>query len=531
MFYGASLNFLEDYPINKTGNPCVTNPFHQKPIHPLTFSRGEYEKKGMQFVKEKKEKQPKPKKPKKERFGKKKAKNQAASAAVNEDAENPKQGKKKKILLLIPIALVGAALAAFFILRPFDKGEEDPELEEDPILPSYIFGSDIAPAFDTMLTRRTGGIRAAVIHGSTPVDAEGNPIQITDITPLDEDEAEGEGEDASTDTASSEPAEGELPEPVTYDYLQIKGTHQVVKEYVGVLTSADPPFAIDGEEPDYEENSGTISLVRNAQELSEEQIAEATGQGKKKKKDKKKDEEDESEEDASSETAVVDPTAPIRRFRIDITWGKSNCLVTLYMADEDTLAGSMTEPPLSYSMVKHMMATVKPEELGLPGESMLDYEVIPGPGLVAVNGQACMKVKVYGTNKTNTNQIMGTYFISEKEHELYRQVGDSSSVEKIELTTDVPLDYETPPAEGEEGAEDGTENGENAGEENPEEVNDGENGDENPEESSGIVAKVKGVFGGIKNFFGGIVDKVKGLFGGSSETDTPSDTPSAQPTE
>jgi len=513
------------------------------------FSVVEEEKKGKKPRKPSKEKPRKVKKPKK-------------AKAVTDGAKAGKKSKKK-FLLLIPVALLAAALAVIFVVRPFDKDEEETP-EEGTVaqnwIPSYIFNSDAAPAFDSLLNQHTGGVRAAVLRGSTPVDANGEPISVMDLTLETEPEvAEGakgdKGATASTTAATDATAaaaapedetggNGELPEPVSYDYLQLRAANVIVEKYVETLMNADPPFSLaeDEEEPDFRAQHGSVSLIRDARELSEKDLDAVRDPAKKKELDKKKAKEAKKEakkaskkKDAEAETAEEEPAegetkerivsedGVVRRLCMDIDWGKDNCLVTLSMIDVDPFSKSISDPPLSYTMVKDMMRTLHPSEIGLTGESMDDYLMIPGPGVVSIDNKACVKLTVYDVNEYGSNQLAGTYFISQMGHELYRQVGNTFEVEKIELQTDVPLDYEdlmAQPLEGEEdteGAEGSDTEGNAEGE--GEEGADAES-EEQPGGVRGVFRKVTGFFGGIKDFFTGIPGKVKGLFGGGEDEST-----------
>lgn len=495
----------------------------------------EEEKKGKKPRKPPKEKPPKVKKPKK-------AKTAKAAKATIDKAQAGKKGKKK-FLLLIPVALIAAALAVIFIVRPFSKEEEEPD-DTDTVaqewIPSYIFNSDAAPAFDFLLNRHTGGVRAAVLRGSTPIDANGEPITVMDLSLETTEEGTTASTTAATEATTAAPeaetsGNGELPEPVSYDYLQLRAANVVVEKYVETLLNADPPFSLaeDEEEPNFRSQHGSVSLIRDARELSEKDLdavrdpekKKAQDKKNKKKKDKEADEVEAEPAEGETKERIVSEEGVVRRLCMDIEWGKDTCLVTLSMIDVDPFSSSISDPPLSFTMVKDMMRTLHPSEIGLAGESMDDYVMIPGPGVVSIGDKACVKLTVYDVNEFGSNQLAGTYFISQMGHELYRQIGNTLEVEKIELQTDVPLDYEdlmAQPLEGEEGETDNADTTDNAIEEvaEGETSDDAAEGEEQPGGVRGVLRKVTGFFGGIKDFFTSIPGRVKGLFGGGEDEGT-----------
>ena len=75
------------------------------------------------------------------------------------------------------------------------------------------------------------------------------------------------------------------------------------------------------------------------------------------------------------------------------------------------------------------LETMHPSKLGLPGESMEAYEIIPQEGSVRIANSICMRVNVY----CQDHQIAGSYFLS-TDGKLYKL---DESVNKV-----VELDWE-----------------------------------------------------------------------------------------
>ena len=62
-----------------------------------------------------------------------------------------------------------------------------------------------------------------------------------------------------------------------------------------------------------------------------------------------------------------------------------------------------------------------PAELGLPGDSMANYHVLPAEGIVMVDDISCRRISVYSSDdKDASNTILGTYLVSLDQQHLYR---------------------------------------------------------------------------------------------------------------
>ena len=138
---------------------------------------------------------------------------------------------------------------------------------------------------------------------------------------------------------------------------------------------------------------------------------------------------DASEEPTPTPTPEPDPEPteePITYVHtVRITWSPGVCVVT---ADEQI--GEVTSPPPSAASAQHpvtqrgavqQLEKLSPAQLGLPGESMDLYEVIPMDATKMVNGEPCIWMHVYSDkNVPNSNEFMGSYLMTLDAEHLYR---------------------------------------------------------------------------------------------------------------
>ena len=365
--------------------------------------------------KEKKVKAPKEKKPKKPKNAKpSKAKKVKQGQNAPEEAEGLEEGQqpKKKLplpFLLISLAvIIAAAVIVFlFVIRPRLGGADgDPDATatvepEPPVLPTEIpIGDDVS------------------IKGMA----------------LEADESGAQAEKAKT---------------VTYTYTNLNNAGKAAETYAGQLATEDLGFSVVDEEfvrqtdkPDYTADEGMVLLARNVP-AAEEETAE---------------EEKEPVTLESFQIAVqgillgggsgfgaglLEPLpAPEKEepvtyvHTVRITWTPGKCVVT---ADEEV--GKVTSPPsstvpagqaLSIRGAQNRMREMAPIQLGLEGESMGEYELIPMDATEIVNGVACIRINVYnGTNAANPNEFQGSYLMSVDGLHMYRL--DTGTNEIVEL--------------------------------------------------------------------------------------------------
>ena len=350
---------------------------------------------------------------------------------------------KKNGLLLLSLILCTLLSACG------DKGEST-----DDLLAYYTFEGDTIPSIEQFITDETGGRLVATLSP----DASGESGEQSTSDETDEQEtADSASEEDTGDSGEATETQNYL----SYDYQQFTQGQpaSIAQSYVALLEGDDIALHIEGEdETTFDSDRGSGTLIRQAvatdssgapqtkdtATASDETDAEADAES----------EDGETDEETAAEDTTLLPYSDYEqdtqmRFRVRIDWTPTSCLITLDKTPGEDFVTSLQEAGtfLSFSGAKALMSTVTPAEIGLPGESMSEYSLKPGPGFVMVDGQACLTVYVYGKNSVGTNSLMGTYFISSDCTTLYHQIGETSNeVEEIQFPDDIPDDL---PTEGE----------------------------------------------------------------------------------
>lgn len=318
--------------------------------------------------------------------------------------------------------------------------------EEDQALLTYTFEGDTIPSLDQVMTDETGGRLISVLSPETTDTGSGAEAASEENT---------DGADTAVDAASSEPSSY-----LSYDYQQFAEGQpaSVAQSYYDLLTDSENQLTTEeggDAAPSFDTASGSVLLSRQAVQtdddgspvVAETAAAEAEGEPS-------ADSESSDEEGSTTLPYAEYEHDSTMRFRVRIDWTPTSCLITLDKTAGEDFTASLEEAGtlLSFSGAKALMQTVTPSEIGLPGSSMAEYSLKPGPGFVKVDGQACLSVYVYGKTAEDTNTLMGTYFISSDGSTLYRQLdGSTDEVEKITLparTSDADF-----PTEGEAAAQ------------------------------------------------------------------------------
>lgn len=365
--------------------------------------------------KEKKVKAPKekkPKKPKKEKPPKakkiKKGKNAPEEAEGLEEGQQPKKKLPLPLLLISLAVIVAAAVIVFlFVIRPrlSGKTDEDPDAAatvepEPPVLPTEI-----------------------------PI---GDDVSITGMA-LEADESGAKAEKAKT---------------ITYTYTNLNDAGKAAGTYAGQLAKESPGFSVVDEEfvrqtdqPDYTTDEGMVLLARNVPVVKEETaetepvkledfqnavqgILLGSGNG--------------------FGSGLLEPLpAPEKEepityvHTVRITWSPGECVVT---ADEEV--GKVTSPvnntvpagqALSIRGAQKRMQEMAPIQLGLEGESMDEYELIPMDATELVDGVACIRINVYnGSDSVNPNRFRGSYLMSIDGLHMYRLYTGTNEIVELE---------------------------------------------------------------------------------------------------
>lgn len=327
-----------------------------------------------------------------------------------------------------------AAAALLLCLLSACSSEED-----DQALLTYTFEGDTIPSLEQVMSDKTGGRLVSVLSPETAESGSGEEAASDEGSALEgaSDEAEPAG-DASASEASPY---------IAYDYQQfVEGQPaSVAQSYYNLLTDSENQLTAEGvgdAAPSFDTVSGSVLLYRQAVQTGDDGSPVVAGDAA----SESEGEPSEDGEDSGNETDEDENGTPLpyaayehdstMRFRVRIDWTPTSCLITLDKNAGEDFTASLEQAGtlLSFSGAKALMQTVTPSEIGLPGSSMAEYSLKPGPGFVMVDGEACLSVYVYGKTAEDTNTLMGTYFISSDGSTLYRQIdGSTDEVEKITL--------------------------------------------------------------------------------------------------
>ena len=214
----------------------------------------------------------------------------------------------------------------------------------------------------------------------------------------EESEEDPTGENDNTEDTTAETEEQDASEERTVDTTVIyyyEGLNEPVKRlelYCNLLTATDIGFTpvdetiMETELPAFEEASGSVHLVRSIVPLEDAETMEKS------------------------------------LFSLTITWENDVCSVAV-----GQLAGGITQPPpppqpkpLTLGGAIDFFYSSHPSELGLDGESMLQYQVLPLDGAVLVGTTPCLRMNVHAIDEnTGTNVIAGQYLVSNDGLSLY----------------------------------------------------------------------------------------------------------------
>lgn len=115
-------------------------------------------------------------------------------------------------------------------------------------------------------------------------------------------------------------------------------------------------------------------------------------------------------------------------FRVSMGWSSTSCTVQTavieggitYIPKEPEPAQSTSSPTTITEQVDYLKS-LTPAELGLDGDTMAGYEVLPAEGIVKVDDVSCRQLSVYTTDeRDSSNTILGTYLLSLDQQHLYR---------------------------------------------------------------------------------------------------------------
>ncbi len=275
-------------------------------------------------------------------------------------------------------------MGAFFFLKGGGE-EEGEELEPIQIPLEYVLNEAHITALPV------SGDEVLVYQEEVKPDPPAEPEKDEE-----KDASAGDGEEEQAEEPAAEAEE--VPAKTLYRYEGLKNPVGLVAAYTAVMTCEDAGFSVVDETllridaPEEFAARGSVQLARN-----EPKTEEGTGGG------------------VSS---------------LLLSWEGTGCSVLL-----DTPEGRVHDPkpetPAASAPRRGLsdLESIHPSKLGLPGESMDAYELIPQEGSVRIAGSICVRVNIYGEG----NQFAGSYFLS-TDGKLYKL---DESVNKV-----VELDWE-----------------------------------------------------------------------------------------
>ena len=314
------------------------------------------------------------------------------------DGKKKKKGKKKLLLILIPVLAVAIGAGVFFFLKGGEKEEEAPP-EPIPIPLEYLLNE--VPITALPVT----GEEVLVYQEEVPPEPPAEPEE-PEEAPKDggEDAAEdgeasgGDSEDGGEAEAAPEPEAEEEPgfTRILYRYEGLKNPKSLVTAYAAVMSTEDAGFSLVDETllridpPEEYGASGSLLLARNVPTA----------------------------EDGSGGGV----------HSLLLSWEETSCSVLLDMP-EGRVHDPKPETPPAAATRRGLsdLKAIHPSKLGLPGESMEAYEMIPQEGAVRIAGSVCMRVNIYGEG----NQFAGSYFLS-NDGKLYKLDEAANAVVELE---------------------------------------------------------------------------------------------------
>lgn len=224
--------------------------------------------------------------------------------------------------------------------------------------------------------------RIASINAALNDEELGKHLSGMEIREKIETGPEDEAQNGNAPSGASEDDSSAGEAYTAYRYSGLEGTGELVLRYVEALTTENEDFQMADnagaavEPPDYAQEAGEILLTRRSDE--EGQL-----------------------------------------LRIKIAWEPAGLCITLdRTADEGTQPE--TEPMTNNDAVEYLKG-LSPARLGLPGDSMRDYQIYPIDGSAQVDGVPCLKLQVYRPRSPeNTNDIAGVFLLTGDCKHLYR---------------------------------------------------------------------------------------------------------------
>lgn len=347
----------------------------------------------------------KEKKPKKE-----KRKNQENQ----EGQEKAKKAGGKKKLLLIPVALILIAAAAFavvrFVLPRFVGGDGD---EKKPtVLETYTIGEASGAGKSSGAGDGSGSEESPGVDSAPAIDTvleEGEGVLLAKRGPewlKKLDVSGGKDKDAEEDgSAEKEEEPKETEERYTYIY-EMTNYAAVVDRYLDVMLGSEQGFSLVDE---------TYLIQEDRPELSDEEGALMLAR-------------------ASVQEGHI--------FQVVIGWSQATGNLAVRVSAPEGALKKPEKPNASgpeqiqAASITEQLETLKgmtPKQLALSGSSMDEYDIYPMEGFVNIDGNYCRRFTIY--EKGQSSDIASIIFLSGDQQHVYRMdVDDNSIITELKQT-------------------------------------------------------------------------------------------------
>ncbi len=198
------------------------------------------------------------------------------------------------------------------------------------------------------------------------------------------------------------------PSRQVHTYRELEHAGQTIEQYVAVLTDPKIGFGVVNAAgsavppPDYSQETGFVVLSRGDHETK-------------------------------------------KLLRLTITWEEAGCTVVANLMDalpartageeqknaSNEISRSSTSG-MSAAEVVTFFEGLSPDALGLNGNDMSDYNVYYMDGKVMINGEACMRVRIYQHNPVaETNIFIGTFLVSGNQAHIFKHNPQSDKMEQL----------------------------------------------------------------------------------------------------
>ena len=122
-------------------------------------------------------------------------------------------------------------------------------------------------------------------------------------------------------------------------------------------------------------------------------------------------------------------------FVLDISWQEGSCTISPTIKNDIEIHNQSSysdeeENSLTLDEMVDLFESFSPEELGLPGGSMSDYDIFPEEGFVLVDKNPCIKINFY---QKSTHRYQATYLISSDGTHIYQLNRQSDKVTELSL--------------------------------------------------------------------------------------------------